>query len=315
MPTPYHLLVRDDPRHRPWQLPLALIIAIGLFAIAAALVRPGMTDPVTSPRGLAADLGVVTVLGAGLFVGLWMTASPALRLVWSVEGRVRWTWWGRCCAVTFAVVPVVLALASMLPESGIDTELVLPSTTAWAGVLVAVALVPGQALTEELVFRGAVPQLIGTVVPAAWIGVVASTLFYVGIQAQAPWSLVGIAVMSLGAGIMTQRTGGLEAAVALHVADQVVLFVLEAAGAVPTSDARAGLGFTAMIPTVAVTVVVVALVEWQARVSGLVRTRPEVSDHPTVVPPEGRVTDVTSRARIHPRTPGYPGDIGDDWGR
>ncbi|MEG9227737.1 CPBP family intramembrane glutamic endopeptidase [Aeromicrobium sp. Sec7.5] len=318
MSTPYHLLTRDDPRHRAWQLPVAGAMTLGAFVVVATLAGAGPLDPVDRPGALAVDLGTIALAAPLLLGALWLTGSPALRLLWSVEGRVRWGWWGRCCAITFGAVTLALVLASALPGSGVGREVQVPTMTAWFGVVVALVLVPGRAIAEELVFRGYLPQLIGTVVPVAWIGVAASTCFFAAVQGGGTWGLVQGVLLGLTAGVLTQRTGGLEAAVALNVAHHVMRLGLEAGGAMDPSQLRADLGATSVLPTLVSVLLVGVLVEWQVRATGLVTRRIEAdgtgvrsaeleaAPHPDQARPP---------ARVRPRSPAYPGDISDDWGR
>ncbi len=317
VPTPYHLLTCEDPRHRGWQLPVAGAMTLGAFLVVATLVGAGPQDPVDRPGALAVDLGTVALVAPLLLGALWLTGSPALRLVWSVEGRVRWAWWGRCCAISFATVTAALALASTLPGSGVGREVSVPSMAAWFGVVVALVLVPGQALAQELVFRGFLPQLIGTIVPVAWIGIATSTCFSVAIHGSGTWRLVDVALLALAAGVLTQRTGGLEAAVALHVAHAVLRLALEAGGTILTSQGRADLGAASVVPTLLTVLVVGAVVEWQVRVTGLPTRRPAVTELvPQEAEPQPSATSVepVREVRVRPHAPEYPGEIDDAWG-
>lgn len=293
-------------------------MTLGAFLVVVTLVAPGARDPVDRPGALAVDLGTAALAVPLLLGALWLTGSPALRLVWSVEGRVRWGWWGRCCAITFPTVTASLALASVLPGSGVDRQIEVPSMTAWFGVVVALALVPGQALAQELVFRGFLPQLIGSVVPVASIGIAASTCLFVAVHGTGTWRLVEIAMLGLAAGVLTQRTGGLEAAVALQVAHAVLLLALEAGGMVLSSPARSDLGAASLVPTLLTVVAVGALVEWQVRATRLRTRGPDGTELPAETvewhPPQDS-RDTFPSARVRPNTPEYPGQIEDDWGR
>ena len=292
-------------------------MTLGAFLVVATLVGAGPVDPVDRPGALAVDLGLVALVAPLLLGALWLTGSPALRLIWSVEGRVRWGWWGRCCAITFGSVTVALVVASVLPGSGVGREVAVPSMTAWFGVVVALALVPGRALAEELVFRGYLPQLIGTVVPVAWIGVAASTCFFVAIHGDSTWGLVQVGLLGLTAGVLTQRTGGLEAAVALQVAHHVLRFALEAGGALEPSQLRADLGAVSVVPTLVTVLVVGALVEWQVRATGLATARSGAlgpGDEPAEPAAPQHPSEPAPPARVRPHAPVYPGEISDDWG-
>ncbi|WP_344202426.1 lysostaphin resistance A-like protein [Aeromicrobium alkaliterrae] len=308
MPTPYHLLVRDDPHHRGWQLVVSGVMALGgalvVLVAASALTpdltaRPGVMPPVDRLVDLAVALLAAALCGALLLGGLALTGSPGRHLVWSVEGRIRWAWWGRCCLISFGTVLMVLSLSPAVPGSGVGMTLSVPTLTAWYGFVLSLALVPLQATAVELAFRGYLPQLLALVVPVSWIGIVASALFVTAGHARGPWGLVEIGVLAVTAGILTQRTGGLEAAVALHVAFTTSLLLLEAGGAVPTSAASAEGRPATAATTLFTALVVLALVEWQVRSTGLATRR---EDHGSRRP--WNPAEPGERGGGHPTLPG-----------
>ena len=124
-------------------------------------------------------------------------------------------------------------------------------------------------------------------------------------------------LLGLAAGVLTQRTGGLEAAVALVVAHRVLLLALEAGGAVEPSQLRADLGAASVVPTLVSVLLVGALVEWQVRATRLTTRRRETpipgAEGAGVAAPQQAVEGLPP-ARVRPGSPAYPGQISDDWG-
>lgn len=106
-----------------------------------------------------------------------------------------------------------------------------PGLGAFVAPLVVVLLViPFQAAAEEYVFRGTLGQALGSWVDSPWLAIAISSLAFAaahGLGGPGFVAMVGFGVLT---GWLTIRTGGLEAAIALHVVNNVVLFAAMAAG-------------------------------------------------------------------------------------
>jgi hypothetical protein len=93
-------------------------------------------------------------------------------------------------------------------------------------IVLVVLLIPFQAAAEEYVFRGYLMQLIG-----AWLRhpafaiLLPVPLFVLGHNYDI-WGAVNIGVFAAIAGWLSWRTGGLEAAISLHIANNVLIFLL-----------------------------------------------------------------------------------------
>src|SRR5690606_30694143 len=118
-----------------------------------------------------------------------------------------------------------------------------PFTTPLPRYLVVLALilllVPFQAAAEEYVFRGVVVQAIGAWVRWLPVGALVSTAVFAALHIYDVWGLVDVAVFAIAAVIATWRTGGLEAAIALHAVNNVVAFGLLASGVLGTTRVEA----------------------------------------------------------------------------
>ncbi|MEU4121777.1 CPBP family intramembrane glutamic endopeptidase [Streptomyces virginiae] len=171
-------------------------------------------------------------IAAGILVVMlavrWCGSRPA-GTVASVLGRVRWGWLARCSAVAFPLIVLQmggLALWGYLTDGEESLAGDFPGWSQFAlGLVVLWALIPFQAAAEEFVFRGWLAQFFGGFLTSPWPGIViASALFAV---AHGLGELSGFALLFYSAmwwGWLTVRTGGLEAAIAVHVANNVTAY-------------------------------------------------------------------------------------------
>jgi len=259
----YHRLGRTSS-FRWWTTPLALFcFAVLLFFLWLAILLAVTIVAIVGGSGLAPDSVRISEI-AQLAFGLLSSALliPIVLFVvrviqWrrvgsllSVEGRVRWGWMATCTAV--AVLPVALGVAAFLPLARVLQPGLVPhqgtgGTEVFAAAMVVILLlVPFQSAAEEITLRGLVMQMVGAlgarrgerggdsavarVLRSPWPAVLAGgTLFaalYLATHPGDVWTTAALAVMGLGAAWLTWRTGGLEAAIALHVVNSLVQFTL-----------------------------------------------------------------------------------------
>ncbi|MFY0409635.1 CPBP family intramembrane glutamic endopeptidase [Solicola sp. PLA-1-18] len=269
-----------------WTLAVAVVTRSGPEAGSALFDRIGssMDGPLASdPVGYAAVLLTVVVL-LPLTVLARVAVGPApLGLLSSVAGRLRWSWMLRCAVVALVVyvvlVPISVAVGHLTghPVSPVDVE---PGPVA-AVLAITVLLVPLQAAAEEYAFRGYLAQAIGRwLAHPAFAVLLPVPLFVAGHE----YGLVGqtdVATFAIAAGWITYRTGGLEAAIALHVVNNVVAFGLETFLG-PADETWVGLAGS-LVTTTAFLLVVDRL----ARSEGIA-TRTPTQSRDVVVPPVTR---------------------------
>ncbi|MFE9242608.1 CPBP family intramembrane glutamic endopeptidase [Nocardiopsis sp. NPDC006938] len=253
----YHRLART-PRFRWWVPPLALLVfAVLLFFLWVGVLVVMTIVAILGGSGLAPDSVRVGEI-AGLAFGLAAIAllAPVTLFVarvvqWrrpgsllSVTGRVRWGWLARC--VCAGAIPATAVAALVLVVSG-EGPSDLPVTVGYgsvevlaAALLVIALLVPLQSVAEEMTLRGMVMQLVGSlgsptgrsafsrVLRSPWPAILAGgTLFAALYAATHPgdaWNTAALAVLGLGMAWATWRTGGLEAAIGLHVVNSLIQF-------------------------------------------------------------------------------------------
>jgi len=224
-PLPYHRLGLLTPG---WWRPLAtLALAVLLYAaMVLALVLPAAVAGLVSPpfaaimeRTVSLDMADPWTLAASLamLALLVPTCRLTVRLLGrrgtldSVARRFRWALFRSFVLVALPVTAASVGLSLILSPAPIRvTASTLPL------LVVALLLVPFQAAGEEYLFRGLLPQVVGGWLRSQWWGVAISVpLFTLGHSYDAP-GLVGVGLFGVAASWVTWRSGGLEAAVALH---------------------------------------------------------------------------------------------------
>ncbi|WP_051208519.1 CPBP family intramembrane glutamic endopeptidase [Propionicicella superfundia] len=167
--------------------------------------------------GVHLGIALLAVIAA-LSVALVHQTSP--RWLISVEPGVRWRYLLIVTVVAIIVLNGVLWLSRWNqpwdPHSRPDM---------WAFLVVIVLTSPLQALGEEVFFRGYLLQAFGSLVRTPWFAITTSALVFAlfhGTQ-NLPLFLDRFAFGML-AGVLTVATGGLEAAVAAHVVNNLFAF-------------------------------------------------------------------------------------------
>jgi len=349
--TPYHRLARDTPDFRHWRLPVAALAGVGIYGVVSValtivllvvllavgvdeqawLEAAGTSIELDRPSVLAFQLGSIALLLPCVLLPVALVWRRHVRFVHSVEGGLRWRWLGRCTAVAFAVVAVALGLSVAVgAATGEPTKVEALDGTAVASLAVVLLLVPFQAAAEEYVFRGGLLQLVGSWTRLTVVPVVVTSLVFAAGHLYDVWGLLSVFLFGVVAALMTIRTGGLEAAIGLHVANNVVLMVLDVLGLVDSTGEEGG-GPLEVVTSTLMTLAFWALVELLARRSGLVRRRPPLPEPPPrylVVPPPPYVPVgapgpalppvpdelLDPRPHVPSNAPAYPGDPG-VWGR
>ena len=299
--TAYPLLLRT-PRSRWWHPLASLGFVVGTVLLLVALLTVPMTAALVSEVGwdafLSSDPADVArleeafysapmmllnnlLLAALIAVALLAVAvchPVAARFVHSVEGRIRWRWLLRA-----HLVLLPLFLVYVLGTWALDGAPTAPRAEDWVWLLVmAFVLTPFQAAGEEYLFRGWLLLAIGSwfrrPLPAILIAAAVSAVtFSLAHGSFDPWIVLDLSVFAVAAVLLTWRTGGLEAAVALHVVNNVVVIVVGTlAGTVNESfvDVETTGSPLGTLVSAAVIALSTALLLWQARRAGVARTVP-----------------------------------------
>ena len=258
-PTPlftYTQLLRG-PRHRWWRplvgivlflaTLLAFILALLVVLLGAALgvalaTRGGagaglplartwlaqLSDTQFSAIDLLANNLLLASLIPTVFVAVWGGHRVRIGLLGSVEGRLRWGWMFRAAAIAVTVFSLVFAGLSLLPGGQASLK---PEQDWLIMTVIMVLTTPLQSAGEEFLFRGWLSQAVGSwfsrpLVAAVAAGLVSSTLFAIAHGSSDPWLFADRFSFGVVASVLTYRTGGLEAGIAVHTVNNLFAFSL-----------------------------------------------------------------------------------------
>jgi membrane protease YdiL (CAAX protease family) len=243
VPRPYELLMRA--RDWAWWRPLLglLLFAVVYGVAAIVLVLVALVTGVVPDLALLdlTDVAVLLLTNLSLIVGIpivWLCwAVPhGLRIGWSssVLGHLRWRlflpWTWRALATLGVAVAVSLLVA--VAATGVDVT--GPGSSFPWMLLVVLTTTPLQSAAEEYFFRGYLSQTI-----AGWIGrprvgaavaaVLTATLFSLAHAPADFQTFLYRFAIGLALSAAAWLTGGLEASIALHAVNNVVIFLLAGA--------------------------------------------------------------------------------------
>ncbi len=291
MPREYHGFYRT-PRFRWWHSVLALgaftlawgivvvmvTVAAVLYELATGAALEELSQgPITPALFLANNVGIA--LAIPLAVGTHRVIfGQRPGWLFSIQGRLRWSLLGRFLGV--AALVHLLILAAWLVTNGAPDDLRIRPET-WFLLAVIVLTTPLQAAGEEIVFRGLITRGVGAWFEAPRVGLVVTTALTAGLfmllhGADDVWLNAFYISLALGASVLTWRSGGLEAAVALHVvANMTTMLFLPFLGLEAAFDRGPGAGGTEAIAQVAALILTTAAILWLTRRMDLpVRTAP-----------------------------------------
>lgn len=280
---------------------VAVVASLANPDIAAMLLASGATVSfdLTEPWLMAALLLTIVLMLPAYLLASLIVNGRRVGLISSVAGRLRWRWMLLCAGAAIVVAMVVTALSMLLPAewAGEAGTVVLPEDNPqlWASLLVILLVVPLQAAAEEYAFRGYLMQAIGRWLRHPAFAILLPVPLFVLGHLYDPLGQTSVAVFAIAAGWMTWRTGGLEAAIALHVVNNLTAFLTSLAG---FSDVNASSpGVASFIFSFVLVGGYVAVVEWMQRRARLRRTlilTPPVMPEAPVMP-YAAATDSASR--------------------
>jgi len=244
---------------------IALLVLVLVALIVVSMTVPGIADgmmeivetavfDLTDPLLLAVILGTIALMLPSYLLASLVVNGARVGLISSAAGRLRWRWMLLCFALAVGVALAVTALSLLLPaEPGGDPGgVVSPADNPmlWVSLAVIVLIVPLQAAAEEYVFRGYLMQAIGRWLRHPAFAILLPVPLFVLGHLYDPLGQAAVGVFAIGAGWLTWRTGGLEAAIALHIVNNLLAFLTALAGLGDVNDSSPGLaslGFSVVL--------------------------------------------------------------------
>ena len=293
--TAYHRLARESPEHRWWRLPAGLGIGVvayfGLTVVVIVHLAIGtaagdrfqmfedfLDSPdleLDDPWFLGISLLLVALMLPAIQIGRLIGPHDRFGELWSVDGRLRWRWLGLCSLLAAVVYTVVIVAALVLDDARVTVHVDGAAVTA---VVIVFATVPLQATAEEAVFRGHLMQMFASWTRWTVIPIVLSTALFVAGHTYDLWGLVDVGIFGVTAAILAIRTGGLEAPIAAHAANNIVLMVAESVSDVWVTTVD--YGPVDLLPTVVSSALMIGGCELLMRWTGTHRTRERLPDPP-----------------------------------
>lgn len=245
---PYHRLSHVNPRAR-WFTPvleglliagiyfvLLLIVSFALLAFAVMLRVP--YDYLTDLQRIYANvfktplvfiallITIIPVIPA-IFIARLITNFKPLGLIHSIAGRMRWSYLGVFLGFGFLIFGLYYVGFATLDGSLTTQNSVHPLNSGmfWLYIVLTLLIVPFQCYAEELLFRGYLMQTVGRWLKnPAWAIIIPAPIFMV-LHGYGLWGLLSVLTMALIAGFLCWYTGGLEAGIGLHIANNVSIFI------------------------------------------------------------------------------------------
>lgn len=273
--------------------PVVVTVVLGGVAVASGYGIERFNDELVqfpdhlTPMTLAFALLTVCCLVPAVWVAQRVVHGLPFGTLTSVRFRFRWRYFAAALGLGVAAMLLSLGLTAFLPGDAVESQAGAGANeltaTAWSFLLVTVFLVPIQAAAEEYAFRGYLVQAWGGVFGgrrvATTLSVLGSALVFALMHGSQEWPVFfDRFAFGVCAAVVVVLTGGLEAAIALHVVNNLFAFSLAVFfGDVTTAMAPSGSTWW-QIPVSLVQVVSFGLMAvWVARRMGVeatVRLRP-----------------------------------------
>jgi membrane protease YdiL (CAAX protease family) len=258
---------------------VAVIVQTVLYAVVylGVLIVERPADPAQALSGYVdVGLGLASIaiaLPLVLLAARYTQSRPA-GSVSSVSGRLRFGWLGLCLALATLTTGLMIAgsvglmsLTGAADAAPTEGGRWVGTGTFVGGLAMLLVLVPLQAAAEEYLFRGWLLQAIGAFARSPWPAIAVQAVLFAALHGWGtPWGFVDLVAFGVVLGWLTVRTGGLEAAIALHVMNNLILMVLAAAdGSLTLDETAADMPWAGMVVDTLTVLAYAAAVTWLAR--------------------------------------------------
>ncbi|MGW9157802.1 CPBP family intramembrane glutamic endopeptidase [Microbacterium sp. NPDC055665] len=290
---PYHRLAHLRPRYRWWRMLVTGVVGVALYvAMLLLLIVPLVVASVLVP-GWGAEMQVLLttvqyfdldrpwlflalVVPLILMIPALLLASRIVEgrgvgLLSSVTGRLRMGWLGRSLLLALAVFVIYFAVVlGWAAATGEVIAVDFSHPALWVMVLLVLLLIPLQAAAEEYVFRGYLMQLVGSWLRHPAFAILLPVPLFVLGHGYDIWGAASVGMFAIVAAWLSWRTGGLEAAISLHIVNNALIFLLGTVGLVD-ANAATGTPVDLLASTIAMVVYALLADRWAGRL-GIART-------------------------------------------
>ena len=258
---PYHRLSHVNPRAR-WFTPVleglliagiyfVLLLMVSFALLASAVMLRVPYDHLTDLQRVYANvfktplvfitffISIIPVIPA-IFIARLITNFKPLGLIHSIAGRMRWSYLGVFLGFGFLIFGLYFVGFAALDGSLTTQNSVHPLNSGmfWLYIVLILLIVPFQCYAEELLFRGYLMQTVGRWLKnPVWAIIVPAPIFMV-LHGYGLWGLLSVLTMALIAGFLCWYTGGLEAGIGLHIANNISGIILGLLGLADPFDAN-----------------------------------------------------------------------------
>ncbi|MFG1910424.1 CPBP family intramembrane glutamic endopeptidase [Kribbella sp. NPDC048928] len=247
--TPYQRLLKNDVTPRAYVVLGTLTILVG-WMVAGVIILGFRQAIHPDPEGtlswfglLMTNLTLISLIPMSMLVArLLNRQTPGL--LSSVAGKLRWRplAWFSLVAIVLELVAFAIVEFANVPLATGERHGGPAAPDVVAVIVITLLTSPIQAAGEEYYFRGYVLQAVGSYVRGSVVAVIVTAVLFTIAHGIWPWQSPALFVdrlaFGLVAGFLAVRTGGLEAGIASHAANNVVTFVF--AGLTNTLGASLG---------------------------------------------------------------------------
>lgn len=248
-------------------------IALGNTSMEALRNQASRVTPLML---LAVNLSAAALIPLSMLLQRWLFGVRGGSLS-SIRGMFRWRLLAKVALIVVPLWLIYVGISMIAGMPGMPTSYALNVSVPLLLVVLATTWV--QAAGEEYGFRGLITRSTGSWFANPRTALVVSTLvanllFMVAHFALDPWLIAYYFLFGVSCSVVTWRTGGLEASIALHVTNNVVLLLTAALfmGGEVDMDRSLGTGGPFMLAPIGMMVLVAILVSWWAGRRQLTRT-------------------------------------------
>lgn len=227
---------------------LVMLVVVMVLMIIAALSDPTLLERMMAltenpafdlrdPLLLVFLLGTIVLMLPAYVLASLIVNGKRVGLISSAAGRLRWRWMLACGGIAIAVSAVLTAVSFVLPGAADAGGSAGPNPLWAVSLAIIIVLVPLQSAAEEYIFRGYLMQTIGRWLRHPAFAILLPVPLFVMGHLYDLLGQLSVGMFAVAAGWLTWRTGGLEAAIALHVVNNVTGCLLSL-GRDPTPPSR-----------------------------------------------------------------------------